>query len=1080
MITGSTSLGSLVVYLQANSTQFDRTFREAEEMVNMSGGHMIKATAAVAAAMGAASVGFAAASIRAFAEFDDAMTKSIAIMGKVSASTRKEMEKTAIELSTRTATSATKAAESFYFLASAGMNAQQAMGALPVVEQFAAAGAFDMAKATEYLADAHSAMGLRVNDATENIKNLVRVSDVLVEAANRSNASVQQFAEALTTKAAAALRNLNKTVEEGVAVLSVYADQGIKGALAGEKLAIVLRDTQTAARENAEAWRVMGVSAFDAQGSMLPIVEIVEGLETALEGMSDEAKAATFAMLGFNDRSVDAFKSLLGTSQKIREYQTALENAGGVTAKVAQVQLTSFSKQMQVMQNQINAAMIEIGEGMIPHLRSLNTMMQESRKEAGGFSEQIKALKEAFATLTEFGIKVVLQGVELFRVALGAVRVTLMAVMVLINESILLMASMMKLMAAFIDLPSKLIKGRTPLSDALQGNIDKLKGFNDTLKTSTKDLAKEWDKLWKGMLDNPAWNAFDKKLREQSGKTAAEAEAVVKAAKDAAEKNAIQSLSMTLGLGKPVDLRTVNTATDYFSQVPNLMASTRKQQIDVPMALPGQSAAAMEMKNYTAAQIEMIQNAGSMKEALLTPFEKASREIEKYGFLLEKRIITQTQFNRAVELFGFGIEDLPQKIKSMTTDELQLLATAKELKDALKSPYQQALETMEKYGVLKREGLISESEHAEAVKQTSLGIDNLADKVGRLTTEQLDLLASSDQLVDGLKDPFEKAVEELEKYRLLLKEGASGMTPELFERAKQQALSQSQFFAMPTSTGLPGAGGGAPGVPGPGAMPQQFDQFSGFMGLDQNQNDLQRLQNQEEMLRQSYERQKQIVIEATTLTEEERLRVLKQGEENFARMSQQYNTARNHLLLTSAEGMFSDLADIARNAAGEQSGIYKVMFAASKAFAIADSMVKIQQAIANAAATPWPMNIAAIAQVVSLTAGLIGNIQSVMMTFEGGGYTPSGPRTGGVDGRGGFLAVMHPDEKVTDLTRERERETGEEQTGGGVNIYITQTFTGGVTENDLARAKEDMKRETATAVLDGISRGGQFRKGIRR
>lgn len=38
-------------------------------------------------------------------------------------------------------------------------------------------------------------------------------------------------------------------------------------------------------------------------------------------------------------------------------------------------------------------------------------------------------------------------------------------------------------------------------------------------------------------------------------------------------------------------------------------------------------------------------------------------------------------------------------------------------------------------------------------------------------------------------------------------------------------------------------------------------------------------------------------------------------------------------------------------------------------------------------------------------------------SFEGGGYTGSGPRTGGVDGRGGMLSILHPNETVIDHTR---------------------------------------------------------------
>lgn len=40
-----------------------------------------------------------------------------------------------------------------------------------------------------------------------------------------------------------------------------------------------------------------------------------------------------------------------------------------------------------------------------------------------------------------------------------------------------------------------------------------------------------------------------------------------------------------------------------------------------------------------------------------------------------------------------------------------------------------------------------------------------------------------------------------------------------------------------------------------------------------------------------------------------------------------------------------------------------------------------------------------------------------LSSFEGGGYTGDGPRIGGVDGKGGRLAVIHPEEVITDLTK---------------------------------------------------------------
>jgi hypothetical protein len=46
-----------------------------------------------------------------------------------------------------------------------------------------------------------------------------------------------------------------------------------------------------------------------------------------------------------------------------------------------------------------------------------------------------------------------------------------------------------------------------------------------------------------------------------------------------------------------------------------------------------------------------------------------------------------------------------------------------------------------------------------------------------------------------------------------------------------------------------------------------------------------------------------------------------------------------------------------------------------------------------------------------------GSVSELVPTYAGGGYTGSAPRTGGLDGKGGFMAMLHPRETVIDHTR---------------------------------------------------------------
>jgi hypothetical protein len=47
----------------------------------------------------------------------------------------------------------------------------------------------------------------------------------------------------------------------------------------------------------------------------------------------------------------------------------------------------------------------------------------------------------------------------------------------------------------------------------------------------------------------------------------------------------------------------------------------------------------------------------------------------------------------------------------------------------------------------------------------------------------------------------------------------------------------------------------------------------------------------------------------------------------------------------------------------------------------------------------------------------VGPVPIARPSFDGGGYTGSGARVGGLDGKGGFMALMHPQETVIDHTK---------------------------------------------------------------
>lgn len=161
-----------------------------------------------------------------------------------------------------------------------------------------------------------------------------------------------------------------------------------------------------------------------------------------------------------------------------------------------------------------------------------------------------------------------------------------------------------------------------------------------------------------------------------------------------------------------------------------------------------------------------------------------------------------------------------------------------------------------------------------------------------------------------------------------------------------------------------------------GLAPEVGGAFGELLKIDEAQEKLQEwYDTQLEMLEQFRAER----ADLSAVWDEEELALKRQHEDELARIEQ----ARQMAQLASAESLFGDLAGLTKTFAGEQSGLYKAMFAVQKAAAIAQSAVAIQQGIAMAAANPWPANLAAMASVAAATASIVSNIGAIGMAHDG-------------------------------------------------------------------------------------------------
>nr|WP_227542022.1 phage tail length tape measure family protein [Klebsiella pneumoniae] len=272
----------------------------------------------------------------------------------------------------------------------------------------------------------------------------------------------------------------------------------------------------------------------------------------------------------------------------------------------------------------------------------------------------------------------------------------------------------------------------------------------------------------------------------------------------------------------------------------------------------------------------------------------------------------------------------------------------------------------------------------------------------QLTADQKSILSRSDEILQAYKqqEALQNSVKTLDDYRkmqeqvktkdertndllktrleLLEKAKATGqLKPGEYEKTRADIYQNTDMQLPSTVRNVVGNL-----TPTGGRLSGTFEGMQGQINeYDRAQQELQRwLAAQEE----AYAKAGEITAEG-----EARMTSIRQ---RAADANQVIEAQKNTIISAATQSLFDTTAEIMRTGFGEQSAIYKVAFAASKAFAIADSMVKIQQAIASGAVSaPYPANIIAMASIAAQTASIVSNIQAVSgVGFASGGYTGPG------------------------------------------------------------------------------------------
>lgn len=274
--------------------------------------------------------------------FESSLSKVAALSG-ASADQMAQLEAKARELGSSTNFTASQVADAFGYMALAGWDTQQSIDGIAGVLTLAQAGEMDLAAASDLLTDYLSAFGLQASDSS-------MMADVLAYAQGHANTNTEQLGQAFKNCAA----NCNAAgmdVQTTTAFISELSNQGLKGSEAGTALTAVMRDMTSQMEDGQIAIGDTSVAVMDASGNYRDMVDIVQDIESATDGMGDAQKASALQST-FTADSIKGLNLILNAgADELGSFRDELYGSNDAAQQMADTMTDNLNGDLATMQS---------------------------------------------------------------------------------------------------------------------------------------------------------------------------------------------------------------------------------------------------------------------------------------------------------------------------------------------------------------------------------------------------------------------------------------------------------------------------------------------------------------------------------------------------------------------------------------------------------------------------------------------------------------------------------------------------------------------------------------------------------
>jgi len=328
--------------------------------------------------VGAAIVGAFAMAIKTASGFEQSMANTASVAG-ATAEELTRMSNAAREMGKESIYSASQAADAMYYLASAGLEVDQVIGALSGTMLLAAATQSDLAYTSEAITATLSQYNLAAEEAT-------RVANVFAAAISGSQATMVKLKESMTYVGPMA-KSMGISLEETAGILMNLYNAGLEGAAAGTALRMAFAKLLDPTKDTADAMGRLKVSITDSAGQMRPFKDIIDDLGKA--GMT-----AADAMQIFGIRAGPGMLALVSQGEGAIEKMTEKITDTNKAAEMAAIQMDTFKGAVKLLKSAFEELQIIIANHIMPTLSKMVKWLTNAINAVSAWMEKNKLLAD--------------------------------------------------------------------------------------------------------------------------------------------------------------------------------------------------------------------------------------------------------------------------------------------------------------------------------------------------------------------------------------------------------------------------------------------------------------------------------------------------------------------------------------------------------------------------------------------------------------------------------------------------------------------------------------------------------------